>query len=154
MRRRLFGGLLVGTLLLGLGWLPLSAGVDTRELRQEQIVGEAARQYVTAKYKNKPAFRRLQDAADAELRARGFTPTGEVVVVRHTRVPALVDRLISAIVPSVLARQTYYPGEGEVIFTSWEDGDPGTWAGNIFAENYDHGNFGSMSVLYDIGSGV
>lgn len=135
-------------------WSVLAERNAKVELRRERIVGEAARQYVAAKAQRKPAFQRLLASATDDLATRGFTPSEEIVVFRHTRVPTAVNRLLDALAPSVMARQTYYPGEGEVILTAWDDGNAGTWAGNIYAENYDHGNVGSISVVYDIGSGV
>ena len=66
------------------------------------------------------------------LRARGWKPTENVVVVRTVRDSLARRGGSNGIVPA----QTAYTDEGEVVFWSWDDGDDGTWEGEMWAQRY------------------
>lgn len=69
------------------------------------------------------------------LRQRGFTPTDHVYVERTLR---LASSDTSATAPGFGLAQTYSEqnASGEIVITSWTDGDDNTWEGQIYVEVY------------------
>lgn len=83
-------------------------------------------------------------AAEAQLRARGYTPTETVVVMRQIARTPLTDA------DSGDAKASVSNSEGEVIFSSWDDGDDSTWEGVIHVERYSDGKTVSKPAQLDI----
>lgn len=100
----------------------------------EVLTGEAASNHLrNLKARRVKAF----ETSDLSLRSRGWRPTGHAVVMRTLR-PANARRDSSADSGIALV-QNIYTDEGEVVFSSWTDGDNQTWEGEMWAINYSTG---------------
>lgn len=77
------------------------------------------------------------EKAAAQMRARGYTMTSEVVVVRQIDLQAR-NRRGNALEP---VSDSYANSDGEVIFWSWDDGDNSTWEGTMYVGNYQNGGY-------------
>lgn len=102
----------------------------------ETLRGEAAMNHIANwKAKRPGEFRR----ATEQMIARGYRPTQIAVVVRSLHLTS--DGWVPAknLGPYRRAQTTVQAAEGEVIFWSWDDGDPTTWEGTIHCENYTSG---------------
>lgn len=78
------------------------------------------------------------------LAARGYRPTGMVVVLRSVG-PARFDPAGESGGTTAFAAFTDSNSEGEQIFWSWDDGDDATWEGTQYVERYSDGSW----VTYD-----
>ena len=75
--------------------------------------------------------------AGQRLRAKGWTPTEHVLVVRTVRKAITSRNGYGPILPAQTT--TIDTDEGEVVFWSWDDGDPLTWEGEMWAQRYSDG---------------
>ena len=133
-------------LRLTAGGQPGSA--DPRGLRRatEVIDGHRARLHfaeLKARYED-----RFVDAGQAH-ESRGFWPTQQVVVFRtisYASTAGTGEDGSSAVVPVT----TVSTGDGEVVMHSWDDGNPGTWEGTMYVQDYQTGNWAGYDVQYDI----
>lgn len=115
--------------------------------RIEQIAGPTAVAYLQAKIAANAAILNAYQTSAAQLRARGFKETDQVVVVRRYRVaanaahrPSPFHELLRRFVPSLNAQTVSESNaEGEVIYTSWDDGIDDTWEGEQFYQDYSDG---------------
>lgn len=115
--------------------------------RVEQITGPTAAAYLKAKLAKDAAIWNAYETSAAHLRARGFKQTNEVVVVRRYRAPVNAGRtsspfqeLLRRFVPSLQAQVvSASSSEGEVIYTSWDDGNDESWEGEQFFQDYSDG---------------
>jgi hypothetical protein len=92
------------------------------------------------------------EKAAALLRKRGFVPTDHAFVMRprhHVR-----DTTRRALPPFELAEFSSETSDGEFDVWSWDDGDPGTWEGTIYAENYHNGSWVQFNAQIDISTGA
>ncbi len=95
----------------------------------ELLLNDAAFAHVrNLKARNPKAFA----ASERLMRSKGWRPTNTVVVMR-TLAPARSSGHDTSGVE--LAESIYLP-EGEVVFTTWDDGNPATWEGELYAVNY------------------
>jgi hypothetical protein len=85
--------------------------------------------------------RALEDS-DRSFIGRGMKRTGVTVLTfgepRRPTTTSLARRLVNWFTPVLHAQAVYEPG-GAVYISAWDDGDPGTWEGNIYAVDYDTG---------------
>ena len=114
----------------------------------EQLTGSHAVAYVAQKERRQPAFREERQEAAEELRAQGFTPTGQVVVIRQLGRPTALARLAALASTPVLA-QSFSTSAGEVILETWDDGDDSTWEGHVYVENAATGDWSSYTTQYE-----
>lgn len=69
--------------------------------------------------------------SEVRLRARGWVPTETVVVFRSLRDTIATTSAVTTLETTITS------DEGEVTFWSWNDGDNGTWEGEMFASRYE-----------------
>ncbi len=112
-----------------------------------------------------PAYRHLQQLmsrrpeafANLSLPAKGYRPSKEVLVQRVTRPQRAAirgDGFANRGDGFFMFAQSYQESnsEGEIIFWSWDDGDPGTWEGVVWFEDYTRGIAGTNEAIVDISS--
>lgn len=77
-------------------------------------------------------------AATSKLTARGFSPTATVYV---ERLIGLAQSPGEGPESSLRLAQSYseQSSSGEIVFWSWDDGQPNTWEGSIYIEIYSNG---------------
>ena len=77
-------------------------------------------------------------AAASKLAARGFSPTATVYV---ERLIGLARSPGEGPESSLRPAQNYseQSSSGEIVFWSWDDGQPNTWEGSIYMEIYSNG---------------
>jgi hypothetical protein len=122
--------------------------------RERVLRGPEAREYVAQLKAANARFREVMQSAEADLRARGFRPVPDgIVVVDRFAAPSLVARVLDRISPT-LAAQSVYQGDGRVIWAAWDDGDARTWEGNIYGESYSGGTYASANFQYSTDSGT
>jgi hypothetical protein len=111
----------------------------------ERLTGEAALAHLNQlKAKHGAAFA----AAARMMEQRGFHPTDVVNVLRSKH---LTRSQKSPLAPGVdLAQTTYSDSDGEVTMWSWDDGDPNTWEGVVYLEDYSSGSNGTFNTQVDI----
>lgn len=115
--------------------------------RVETVTGASAAAYVHSLLARDPKVWSAFQASAAEMRSRGFKPTGQTVIVRRYRADAQaalrqspLNELLRRVFPSVHAQTTSYSdGNGEVIYVSWDDGNDETWEGEQFVQYYSDG---------------
>ena len=130
----------------------LTGAAKPRE-RERVIKGKEARAYVAQLRAADRRYREVMEQAEADLRARGFVPVPDgVVVVERVQEPTLVARLLDHVVPGVAA-QSVYRSDGRVIWSPWDDGDARTWEGNIFGETYTGGVYASANFQFSTDTG-
>jgi hypothetical protein len=97
----------------------------------DTLTDEAARAHLAELRARKPsAFAK----ADAMMEKKGYART-EIVVVRRS-----VDlRGERGRANGIAPVQSYSNDDGEIVFYSWDDGDDGTWEGQVYVENYATG---------------
>lgn len=137
--------------------VPDALGLERVE-QSERRVTELPDGRVLEELHGDPAYRHLQqlisrrpDAfANLSLLARGYRPSEEVLVQRVRRPQHAANRGDGF---SMFA-QSYEESnsEGEIIFWSWDNGDPGTWEGVVWFEDYTTGLAGTNEAQVDISS--
>jgi hypothetical protein len=146
---RVFVCLVLAGLLAGASTI----GAARPAARERVITGAEAREYVARLRASNQRFREVMAKAEADMRARGFKPAAEgVLVVERTTEPTLVARLLDRLSPT-LSAQSVYQGEGRAIWSPWDDGDARTWEGNIFGESYTGGVYASANFQYSTDTG-
>jgi hypothetical protein len=108
----------------------------------ERLSGRGAEAYVAARFAADPRFAAAAMRARAALQKKGYVRTNEVVtgklgVPRAT--PSLFQRLAARLFPVAHAQDVAQTEQGAVTFWSWDDGDPNTWEGEVFVEDYANG---------------
>lgn len=119
-----------------------------RGISIERLEGQAARAHLLnlmAKYPEQ--FSRAQ----VSLVERGAAPTEEVFVLRSLALaePTAESSSSSGFTPESLA---IGDANGEMIFWSWDDGDPSTWEGQIYVAHYSESYEGIFNAQFAIGS--
>jgi hypothetical protein len=106
------------------------------------LQGRDARGYIMAKEGSDPTFAAIQRKAAAQLHARGLRPTDIAVfaVMDVPRIPqeplGLVGRILELFEPKLIAEEI----DGyEVLGQSWDDGNNGTWEGNLYSREIGSG---------------
>jgi hypothetical protein len=127
--------------------------------RQRVLRGKDARDYEARLRASNAAYRQSIDRAEEALRSRGWLPEpdGVIVVELFTETvkerPGVLGWLLDELVARVSA-QSVYKSDGRGIWSSWNDGNPGTWEGTFYGENYTWSAYSSASLQFDItGSG-
>lgn len=119
-----------------------------RGISVERVQGEAARTHLLNLMASHPE---PFASARSTLAERGANPTEQVFVLRSLAladpVPALSKAPGSS--PDSVA---IGDGSGEMIFWSWDDGDPSTWEGQIYVANYEHDFEAILETQFAIGS--
>jgi len=92
------------------------------------------------------------EKAAALLRKRGFVPTDHAFVMRPRH--QVRDVTGRASPPFSLVQFSSSTSDGEFDVWSWDDGDPGTWEGTIYAENYHNGSWVQFNAQIDIRTGA
>lgn len=119
-----------------------------RGISVERVQGEAARTHLLNLMARHPE---PFASARSTLAERGAHPTEQVFVLRSLAladpVPALSKAPGSS--PDSVA---IGDGNGEMIFWSWDDGDPSTWEGQIYVANYEHDFEAILETQFAIGS--
>jgi hypothetical protein len=103
----------------------------------------AALTFIAGREAGDSEFRYVQNQARKKLRARGLKPTefARVVRIEIPREPKvahrhLLDRILNLIEPRVSAEVV----DGYDIYaSSWDDGDGGTWEGNVYVQELGTG---------------
>lgn len=105
------------------------------DLWVEKLHGEAALAHLYNLLGRRPD---ALAAARRNLTVQGFSPTETVYV---ERVIGLAHGSAQESGSSVGLAQTYseQDGRGEIVFWSWDDGQPNTWEGTIYIEIYSNG---------------
>jgi hypothetical protein len=85
--------------------------------------------------------RRPFTEAAERLRAKGYTPTRTVHVLRSE------DPNRQPIRP---AEERFVSYEGELVFWTWSDGHDGTWEGVVYYEDYASGQFATWTAQVDV----
>ena len=98
----------------------------------EVLRGQAANAHLLNLMAKRPA---AFEAAQSRLQSRGLKPTDNVVVVRTL---ALGEPLATSVPQSTLITRDVSVGDasGEMVFWSWDDGNPNTWEGSIYVDHY------------------
>lgn len=102
------------------------------------LKGDAARTFRTQLLATNARYAEAQRRSAERMRARGFVPTNEVVVVLVPRQSPLLQPASHAggnfFLSPVRLRgvQTYESGEGYMVLNSWNDGNNATWEGNMY----------------------
>ncbi len=120
----------------------------TRGVSIERFRGQAARTHLLNLMARYPA----QFAqAHAAMSDRGAKPTEEVFVLRSL---ALADPAAEASSTMGFVPQSVVIGDasGEMVFWSWDDGDPNTWEGQIYVAHYAEQYEGIYDVQFFVGS--
>ena len=110
----------------------------------EVLKGSQARDHLAQMKRDHPE--RFKGVGDA-LREHGAHPTNEVFVerTRHFQLATSQAATSASCLPSSNDLQprsdSFSDADGEVIFTSWNDGDDATWEGTIYSEDYSTGNW-------------
>lgn len=118
--------------------------------RVERLTGAEAKAYLENVWNRDAKRKAAHLKAVALLQSRGYKPTDIVVVVRRLSAspPApIATRLLSWFFPAVAA-QTYQTGDGDVWFSSWDDGDDSTWEGELGGNDYQYGNYADGAAQY------
>ncbi|CAN5684163.1 hypothetical protein BH23GEM1_BH23GEM1_00770 [soil metagenome] len=126
--------------------------------QSERRVTELPDGRVLEELHGEPAYRHLQQLmsrrpeafANLSLPAKGYRPSGEVLIQRVTRPQHAALRGDGFF----MLAQSYQESnsEGEIIFWSWDDGAPDTWEGVIWFEDYTRGIAGTNEAQVDISS--
>lgn len=116
-------------------------------VRIEHFTGEKARTYFESLLARNPQMRAAYDRAVADLRQRGFKPSGTLHVERRYHVTpghtGFLDRLVALLEP-VLHAQNYFDetnGDGEFVMDGWGSGDPRYWVGTIYCRRFSDGKW-------------
>lgn len=110
------------------------------------LTGEDATRWYDELLKTRPRFAAAQARSQARLAARGYRSTREVIVYRLERRSPLQVVSANAKSPTslltwrglidffapALSAQTQESAEGYAVFTAWDDGNHGTWEGNMY----------------------
>jgi hypothetical protein len=120
----------------------------------EELHGEAASRHLRQLMSRRPeAF------ANVSLQDRGFRPSEEVVVQRlgrRTHAPIGWDGFADPGNPFFVFAQSddyaEWSADGEIIFWSWDNGNPATWEGVIWFADYTTGVAGTNEAQVDISS--
>lgn len=111
----------------------------------ETLRGDAAlRHFANWRAKNPRAYA----AAAAEYARRGWRPTQNVVVMRSLRLTS--QGWVPANALPFRQAQSFSGVEGEVMFWSADDGNPATWEGTIYGDNYQSGDVFVLSDQVDV----
>lgn len=82
---------------------------------------------------------------------RGATPTEEVLVLRSLALASIVSE--SSMSPgSLLQSVAIGDASGEMVFWSWDDGDPNTWEGQVYVAHYAEEYEGIFDVQFHVAS--
>lgn len=114
----------------------------------ERFRGQAARTHLLNLMARHPAqFAK----AHAAMSDRGATPTEEVFVLRSL---ALADPVTESSSTPGLVPQSVVIGDasGEMVFWSWDDGDPNTWEGQIYVAHYAEQYEGIYDIQFVVAS--
>lgn len=129
-------------------------GAAKPSMRERVIKGKEARAYVAQLRASDKRFRDVMALAEGDLRARGYEPVPEgVVVVERVQEPAVVARILDRLVPGVAA-QSVYRSDGRVIWSPWNDGDARTWEGNVFGESYTGRVYAAANFQFSTDTGT
>lgn len=100
----------------------------------ERLQGNAARSHLRNLMSRHPG--RFEKAARI-LTEKGFRRTDDVVVLRGVTLGATETATrLDAARPSAYRVSSSSSSEGEIVFVSWDDGDPSTWEGSIYMASY------------------
>lgn len=97
----------------------------------EKLQGNAARSHLRNLMSRHPG--RFEDA-ERILTERGFQKTDEIVVMRGVTIGA--TKSATQLDTAWSSHYTISSSEGEIVFVSWDDGDPSTWEGSIYMASY------------------
>jgi len=77
--------------------------------------------------------------AHALMQARGWKPAHHAVIMRTLRAIPMKGSIHQSPGIAYVQSTPIDIAEGEVVFESWDDGDPTTWEGTMYAWNYSTG---------------
>ena len=94
--------------------------------------------------------------SERTLMEKGFWRTGDVVVLRSVTLGATesATELVTELDTARSNGPSISSSEGEIVFTSWDDGDPSTWEGSIFMASYAPAADLLTNVQLDISDGT
>jgi hypothetical protein len=111
----------------------------------ETLRGEAAlRYFANWRARNAKAHGRAME----EFARRGWRPTQNILVMRSLRLTS--QGWVPANAVPFRQVQDFSGAEGEVMFWSADDGNPATWEGSIYCNNYQNGNIVEFDDQVDI----
>lgn len=131
----------------------LAAMQSNPQVAVEVLEGSQAREHLEQLKKAHPGrFKGL----GAALREHGAHPTNIVTVMRTRQLvlPGLQGQTNSSGAPNNLETRSdsASDADGEVIFSSWDDGDDSTWEGTIYTVDYSDGSWSTWEGQANIAS--
>lgn len=152
--------LLVGAILTIPAFVPRSGPSKKAVTHDSHLVGMAADEYLARKAEMDPAFARFLQTSEADLAAKGWTKPagGSLALIRTSDVPraSAFSRLVQRVLGGRVAAQELDAGtgSGEIVFSSWDDGDNNTWEGTIWIQDYTSGDTFYFETQFDYGASV
>jgi hypothetical protein len=124
-----------------------------------QLIGQQADAYLAQKASRNPVFARALKESEDRLAAKGWkkVPGGAMVVTRTVREaePNFLGRVLRLFGAPVHAQYlTAGTGSGEIVFSSWDDGDNNTWEGFIAIDDYTRGDTFDLEIQFDYSASV
>lgn len=104
-----------------------------------------------------PHNKALHERNITDLTARGYSPTDfyTVIIRGHELTPVehVVRGIVNSVAPTAFAQVVMYSdGDGELDMWPWDDGNPATYEGDVYMENFSNGASISAAWQLDISS--
>lgn len=110
--------------------------------------GPSAAAIVKAKEMHSPAFLRARQIARDDLLAHGFRPTGSTLVVKARPKNPSLWMFIRGLMEPIVHADSFSTDSGVMVVETWDDGDPDTWEGWIYAEDSVSGDYSSADTQW------
>lgn len=98
----------------------------------ERLQGNAAKSHLQNLASRHPG---VFSKSSRILEGRGYQRTEDVVVLRHVTL-GVRDSIAAPGSLTTNDNSSITSTEGEIVFVSWDDGDPSTWEGSIYMASY------------------